>query len=94
MSDTSREAYDSMHPEPASTDRATVLACYRTHGAMTADECARRLGWDAYRARRRVTELKQAGKLNDTGKRRNTKSGRKAAVLEAVPVTLTQTEMF
>lgn len=71
----------------ADTDRDMCFAAYQKYGPMTADECAARLGWrDIYRARRRVTELKQQGRLCDTLTERPTASGRMAAVLaEAKP---------
>lgn len=79
---TSVAAADSMIDQ-AETDRATVYAAYLQHGAMTPDECAARVGWgsDVYRARRRCTELKQDGRLRETGDTRRTAKGRKAAVL-------------
>jgi predicted HTH transcriptional regulator len=81
--DTSIAAAESMH-DIAESDRAICLRAFMRFGAMTADECANQLNWsDVYRARRRVTELKQQGLLVDTQQRRGTVTGRKAAVLRA-----------
>jgi len=52
--------------------------------AMTADQAADRLYRSPLAIRPRFTELKIAGKIRDTGKRRRNHSGRSAAVYEIV----------
>lgn len=89
----SREARESA---PTETDRALVWAVFKRCGELTADEAAEELGWtdNPYRARRRVSELKASGKLEETGEMRKTESGRNAAVLRpAGPPRVTQLEM-
>lgn len=50
---------------------------------MTPDEVAAELGVTVLTIRPRMTQLKQAGLIIDTGERRKTASGRKAAVYRA-----------
>lgn len=80
-SDTSRAAARSM-TEPAPLLRARVKAAINQAGlsGVTADEAAAALGLSPLAVRPRVTELRQAGDIADSGRRRANASGRKAAV--------------
>lgn len=57
-----------------------LIAAYVRRGPMTADEAAAAIGETVLAVRPRITELKQDGKLYDTGKRRANASGRSATV--------------
>jgi hypothetical protein len=78
---TSREAAASVD---ASTLRLAVRGCLDRHGAMTADECAARLGLSVLTIRPRFSELKARGEIADTGQRRRNASGKRASVWELV----------
>ncbi len=93
--DTSVAAAESVRQSAlVDSDRVANLFMHNRDRGFTADEVAGVLRWpDVYRARRRVTELKQQGILIDTGERRKTKSGRYAAVLKIKPKE-GQQEMF
>jgi predicted ArsR family transcriptional regulator len=75
--DTSREAAERID---AKTLRAKVLATINLHGPLTADEAAARLNMSILSIRPRCTELRELGKLEDSGERRLNASGRKAIV--------------
>lgn len=68
--------------ESAAVIRVRVLHEFEAHGAMTADECATRMGLSILTVRPRCTELKLTHRLADTGKRRTNQSGKSAAVLQ------------
>ena len=51
--------------------------------ALTADECATRLGETVLTIRPRVSELNKAGRIVDSGKRRTNVSGKRATVWTA-----------
>lgn len=78
--DTSHDATPS--PSKAATLRALVFEALKTM-AMTADETARFLNRDRLSIRPRLTELKNAAKIIDTGERRRNESGKLAAVFRA-----------
>lgn len=75
--DTSRQAAETID---AGTLRAKVLQTIRAHGPMTADECADHLRLSILSIRPRLSELRNLGKLRDTGERRPNVSGRSAVV--------------
>lgn len=75
--DTSRQAAEKID---AATLRGKVLAIIQRHGPLTADEAAARLGMDKLSIRPRCTELRELGRLEDSGLRRLNSSGRKAIV--------------
>lgn len=79
--DTSRDAARSM-AAPARILRDRVLGAIRVAGfaGLTADEAARALGVTPLAVRPRCTELREAGLISDSGKRRKNASGRNAAV--------------
>lgn len=77
--DTSREAAERVD---AGTLRGKVLDAIRAHGPLTADETADRLRLDKLSIRPRCTELRELGKLEDSGVRRLNASGRRAIVWE------------
>lgn len=68
---------------PTAKDRAIVLATFKDWGELTADECARHCGWagNEYKARRRCSDLKSSGLLEETGEFRKNANGNKQAVL-------------
>lgn len=78
---TSRDAAESID---AAGLRGKVLAAIKSHGPLTADECAERLHMDRLSIRPRCTELRELGKLRDTGLRRPNASGRGAIVWDEV----------
>lgn len=79
--DTSREAAESMEGSAAYLRKKTYQAiCCAGDKGLTADEAAAKIGETPLSIRPRVTELKQRGYIVDSGKRRQNKSGRKAAV--------------
>ncbi|MGD9539065.1 MAG: hypothetical protein AB7P52_17670 [Alphaproteobacteria bacterium] len=65
--------------------RRLVLGAIREAGAagLTADECAVRLKLSPFTTRPRCTELKEAGLIKDSGRRRKNRSGHGATVWEA-----------
>ena len=73
---TSQEAAQAVAAS-AKSMRAAVLECYRTKGAMTADEVARRIGLEhrVHSVRSRVTELYRGGFLVKTQHRAELLSG-------------------
>ena len=64
----------------ARTTRDQVAHVLAERGAMTADEIAAALGLSILTVRPRVTDLNKAGRIVDTGARRNTASGNSAIV--------------
>lgn len=77
--DTSLDAAERIEPSTA-TYRALCMDALRRRGPMTADEVAEHLGTSVLTIRPRMTELRQAGRIRDTGARRANVSGRMAAV--------------
>ena len=63
------------------TLRNKTLECIQNsqHG-LTADECAERMNRSPFSIRPRVTELKQSGRIFDTGERRKTSMGKTGTV--------------
>lgn len=58
-------------------DRDAVLKVLRQWGPQSAEAVTAVLGWkDVYRARRRLSDLKNAGMIEDTGLRETTSHGR------------------
>lgn len=82
-SDTSREAAEEQYVA-AMRDRRVVLACFREHGPMTADECAAKLGQSVLAIRPRCSELVANGFLIKTDEKRKNSSGLSARVLRSV----------
>lgn len=81
--DTSYEAAEAAAPKAKKFHNAIILQL-KTHGPMTADECAKRLGESVLSIRPRFSELFQKGIIRDTGRRHRNDSGRRAAVWEWV----------
>lgn len=79
--DTSAAGAEHIAPT-ATTVREQVYATIQQHGPSTADEVARHLGLSILTVRPRITELKNAGRLVDTMKRRKNDSGTNAAVMD------------
>jgi hypothetical protein len=81
---TSADAAASMKPT-AATLRAAVLhhLGYWPDIGCTADECAERMGESVLSIRPRFSELFAANLIEDTGQRRQNKSGRYAIVWKA-----------
>jgi predicted ArsR family transcriptional regulator len=67
----------------ASRLRSLVLVELVSHGPGTADEIATRLERSALAIRPRISELRAAGLIEDTGHRRKNKSGMSAGVWRA-----------
>lgn len=68
--------------------RQLCLDMLARSGAMTADECASRLGIDKLSIRPRFSELANLSKIADTGQRRLNSSGKRAIVWSLVPERL------
>lgn len=51
-----------------------VIVATGAHGS-TADEVAHALGWERFRVRPRTSELRKAGRIVDSGRRRDSLSG-------------------
>ena len=79
--ETSRQAAEAMAPLAASI-RAKVLAIIKASGAagVTGDDIAEELGLLVYQCRARISELRKAGEVVDSERRRTGASGRKGAV--------------
>ena len=79
--DTSVSAAASLQPD-APTIRLEVLRAIRAAGdqGLTADEVALRLRLTPFTTRPRCTELRAAGLIEDSGRRRANASGRQAIV--------------
>lgn len=80
--DTSYDAAQAIAPS-AATLRAKVLRLL-ADGPLTADECADRLRIDRLSIRPRLTELKLAGSVIDSGERRLNASYKRAIVWRLV----------
>lgn len=79
---TSKEAADKVD---AAYLQRKVMAIMELHPeGLTADECAGLLRMSILSIRPRFTELKQMGKITDTGERRLNDSGRRANVYRNV----------
>jgi len=76
---TSQDAADAIHNR-AATLRQAVIAMFRKHGSLTADEVAELLGESVLAIRPRLSELRKLGRIADTGLRRKNQSGRSANV--------------
>lgn len=81
--DTSRDAADMVD---AVTWRGLTLRALHER-PMTADEVAEHLGAEPFTIRPRITDLRKAKRIRDTGHRRKNRSGRNAAVWEPIPET-------
>lgn len=84
--DTRREAHEAIMPQKPQR-YALILEFLRERGDMTAEEITDELvrrsaipSFDLNAARPRLTELKEAGRVQVIGKRASIRSGRKTAV--------------
>lgn len=84
-SDTSAAAAASITPSAAQAMRDTILASVTASASvgLTCDEVEELHNMRHQTASARIKELKDEGLLLDSGRRRDTRSGRKAAVLVA-----------
>jgi predicted transcriptional regulator len=78
--DTSREAAETTN---AATLRAKVLRVL-ANGPLTADECAAAMRCPILSIRPRLSELRELGKVEDSGERRFNSSGKRAIVWRLV----------
>ena len=68
---------------PAMTaKRAEVLSYIIRYGPLTQEQLAAKLEWPIQSINPRVNELARMGAIRDTGERRPTRSGKRAAVWE------------
>jgi predicted ArsR family transcriptional regulator len=79
---TSRAAADSMK-EGAGALCTRLLEAFRTYGAMTRSEVARRVGLSDYQVSKRLSDLQHANLLQDTGTTRPGPTGRQQTVWTA-----------
>jgi hypothetical protein len=77
--DTAQAAAHAVAPK-APRLRELCLETLRAAGALTADECAARLGVDRLSVRPRFSELATTAKIIDTGQRRLNASNKRAIV--------------
>lgn len=77
--DTSHDAAERAAPR-AKRYHGEIIAALKKFGPMTADETAEKIEASVLSVRPRITELAQAGAIQDTGERRHNASGRRAAV--------------
>lgn len=82
--DTSRGAAKAATPA-MTAKRAAVLGAVIGYGPMTQEEVATFLAWPIQSVNPRVNELARLGLIRDTGERRPTRSGKRAAVWEVTP---------
>ena len=83
-SDTSRAAAEAIRPHaPRQQDRALASIAARYSDGMTCDEVELELGLSHQTASARIRDLVKAGAIVDSGRRRPTRTGRKAAVYVA-----------
>jgi transcription initiation factor IIE alpha subunit len=82
-SDTSREAAALIEPKRP-TLRARVLKAIKRYGALTDEEIQTETGLNPSTVRPRRIELVEMGLVRDSGRRRETRSGRRAVVWEAI----------
>lgn len=82
--DTRRAAADRIAPKAERLQRV-VYAAFAAAGSdgLTADEAAERLQLSPFTVRPRVTELRHAGRIVDSGRRRANRSGATAIVWTA-----------
>lgn len=85
-SETSKEAANAARPD-AATQRDRVLAAIRAAGSagLTDEQIANQLAMNPSTGRPRRIELVQGGQVRDSGRTRETRSGRQAVVWTAVP---------
>lgn len=84
VQDTSRKALESQK-DRAPLDRMKVLSRFEGRpDGLTCDDIEVLLGMSHQTTSARVRDLAIRGEIRDTGKRRNTRTGRKAIVWEAV----------
>lgn len=76
-------SYAAAEAVDAATWRNLTMNALRSR-PMTADEVAEYLGAEPLTIRPRITELRHAGRIRDTGTRRKNRSGRNAAVWEPI----------
>ena len=79
--DTSRAAAQAVS---APRLRQLCLDQLRLYGPLSADECAEQMGRDKLSIRPRFSELRNLGKVQDSGRRCANDSGRNAIVWELV----------
>jgi predicted ArsR family transcriptional regulator len=79
QTETSKAAAESMKAD-AGLIRSAVVAALQRHGPMTADQCAVALTLDKLSVRPRLSELRELGRVEDSGERRSNASGRSAIV--------------
>lgn len=84
---TSRDAAEAFENE-AHVLRQMVVASLRDRGPATADTLARSIGRDRLAVRPRVSELRAAGAVFDTGKRGVNVSGKKAIIWDLMPAAV------
>ena len=78
MSDTRLDSLQTIHPLRTKLQRKILALFY--DAAYTSDEVAALLGVNILTARPRVAELVKKGYLEDSGRRRENTSGKRAAV--------------
>ncbi len=81
---TSAAAAEAIEPH-ANRLRAVVLAALQESGPMTSQEIEDRTGLEGNTVRPRLVELREMGRVRDSGLTRPTRSGRDATIWEVIP---------
>jgi predicted ArsR family transcriptional regulator len=69
----------------AQRQAAAIYACLKVYGAQTSDQIAQHVGLLPHQVIKRVSDLRNANAIVDTGERRRTRTGRPAAVWKIKP---------
>lgn len=81
MTDTRREAHAAIQSRAASL-RSRALLLFKRGGRLSADQVAVLMEEDKLSIRPRISELRQCGRIKDTGSRTTNSSGKRAVVWE------------
>ena len=69
----------------AHRQKAAIYACLKAHGPQTSDQIAQKVALLPHQVIKRVSDLRAADAIVDTGERRRTRTGRPAAVWKIKP---------
>jgi predicted ArsR family transcriptional regulator len=72
----------------AARHKAAIYAVLKTDGPQTSDEIAQKVGLLPHQVIKRVSDLRNEHAVIDSGERRQTRTGRPAAVWKLAPVQL------
>lgn len=81
---------ESLEQTDTHTKRQQVLKVFQDNGALSSWEVARILNWDVYTVRPRITELVQAMRLHEVGKKFYAPTQRNETVYAIEPIRFDQ----